>query len=166
MAKLVWQEARDQANQILQVPDWVLDSGLPNLDAIYSDLGIKSEIRELPDGMSGLIIKKSKSEDARVFLSSSDTRPRQRFTKAHELGHYVERVIVSKDPEFSFEDTRTQQYDLHEFFADEFAGSLLMPEKLILQDEASDMSVFAMSEKYGVSVPAVQKRLDRLVKHR
>ncbi|MHC9941634.1 ImmA/IrrE family metallo-endopeptidase [Corynebacterium diphtheriae] len=61
-------------------------------------------------------------------MNSNEPEVRQRFTLAHEIGHLVEREHLGKDVEYSFIDYRNNgKCDLHEFYADEFAGSLLMP---------------------------------------
>lgn len=56
-------------------------------------------------------------------------------------------------------------YDLHEFFADEFACALLMPVHDILARRAEGMTPTQLAARYDVPIAAVKKWLDRLDKH-
>lgn len=56
-------------------------------------------------------------------------------------------------------------YDLHEFFADEFACALLMPADDILARRAEGASVTELAERYDVTTGAVKAWLKRLDKH-
>lgn len=56
-------------------------------------------------------------------------------------------------------------YDLHEFFADEFACSLLMPAEDILARRAEGMTPTQLAKRYDVPIIAVKKWLDRLATH-
>ena len=89
---------------------------------------------------------------------------RRRFTFAHELGHYIERTTLANDNDFAFKDGRSEKYDLHEFYADEFAGALLMPEDDFLKMQQEGKSLVDMAAKFGVSLSAVRKRRERLAK--
>ena len=74
--------------------------------------------------ISGAISKKRKE----ILISSEDPYERQRFTLAHEIGHAV--LHFPNDPaDSTFIDYRTPGIRTpRELEADEFAGSLLMPE--------------------------------------
>lgn len=108
------------------------------------------------------MIVKDAGQNADVFIEASDPRTRRRFTCAHELGHYVERINVAGDDEFSFREVRSSKYDLHEFFADEFAGELLMPANELLRTKAVGASFTTLAARFDVSVTAIKRRLDRL----
>lgn len=56
-------------------------------------------------------------------------------------------------------------YDLHEFFADEFACALLMPAEDILARRAAGASVTELAKRYGVTTGAVKAWLRRLDRH-
>ena len=120
-------------------------------------------------GVSGLILKEP-GKDADIYLERTDTYTRQRFTLAHELGHYFERLEASDD-EYSFRDEetlreeRSSTYGLMEFYADEFAGELLMPEEEFLQIYKA-RGLTGASSHFRVSPSAVKKRKDRLEKSR
>ena len=55
---------------------------------------------------------------------------------------------------------------MHEFYADEFAGALLMPEEDIKEQLGRKVSIYALAKRYGVSLSAVEKRIKRLKKTR
>lgn len=122
--------------------------------------------RGLSDSASGLVVQE-KGAPPFIYINRNEPKTRQLFTLAHEIGHLVDRA-ESKDTDYSFIDYRTSQnYDLHEFFADEFAGALLMPaEKLrSLVGVEGEKGLIPAAQYFGVSIPAVERRLARLDKH-
>lgn len=128
--------------------------------AIAEELGIEVIFGTLREGTSGAII--AEGEDVQILISEDDPMGRQTFTCAHELGHYQERRRA-RDPEYSFEDTRRPgEYDLHEFYADEFAGNLLMPERRFLDVYAHNIDERTLAAYFAVSPTAVRKRIARL----
>lgn len=158
---LLWSEARKQADALLR--EFADESGFVDPYVVCEALGISVWTTELPPTVSGMILKEKK-EDAEILIASQEPEPRQRFTLAHELGHFIERTNLSRDPEFSFRDSRSTKYTLHEFFADEFAGALLMPNPQFSRD-AERMNDVALAKKYRVSPAAVKKRRERLEKN-
>lgn len=169
MTGLVWRDAREQARQVL---DDLWDQTLPvDIIAISRAAGVTPYQRDLPGSMSGMLIKR-RGEDARSYIARTDPEVRKRFTCAHELGHYRERQMAG-DAEYGFEDSfvdtregiRRPDYFPHEFFADEFAGAVLMPETMILKYKHEGMPVERMAEVFGVSVSAVRRRLAALRNH-
>jgi Zn-dependent peptidase ImmA (M78 family) len=72
-------------------------------------------------------------------------------------------VDVSDDNDFSFVEKREPgQYDLHEFYADEFAGALLMPEQPFMKMLDENVSLIEIAARFGVSLDAARKRRERL----
>ena len=110
------------------------------------------------------MIIKEKGSEPRSYADADEPDVRRRFTFAHELGHYVERTTLANDNDFAFKDGRSKKYDLHEFYADEFAGALLMPEDDFLKMQQEGKSLVDMAAKFGVSLSAVRKRRERLEK--
>lgn len=126
---------------------------------------------DLPDSKSGMLIKRRDKKSARSYIARNDPEVRRRFTCAHELGHYRERMMAD-DSEYGFEDeffdrknVRRSDYFPHEFFADEFAGAVLMPEVKINEFKELGMTPEQMAEKFNVSVSAVRHRLAALKNH-
>lgn len=158
---LVWQSARSNAQQIRDTFP-VGNGGIRDLVGIAQNLGATVYTAPLEPAISGFIIKDPHS-DPRIYINENESLVRQRFTLAHELGHLVERMRIAEDNDYSFVDHRKPgSYDLHEFFADEFAGALLMPSKELLRMKQDNLSVYEMAKQLGVSVSAVNKRLERL----
>lgn len=160
---LLWQAARDLAQEVLSRTP-VRDHGLDDLVSIAHRYGAIVYIRPMKRDVSGMILK-NEGEDPEIFVNATESMERQRFTLAHEIGHLVERIDVAGDRDFSFVDYRkADNYNLHEFFADEFAGELLMPAEEF-QQVYRDQGDYGASVHFGVSVPAVRKRAQRLEKN-
>lgn len=163
MAELLWVRARREAQQIRKAQP-VGQCGLEDLIAIARTWDAEVQEAPLEDNVSGFIIKQ-KNTDPRIYINMFDSPERKRFTLAHEIGHLVERESVANDSDYSFMDHRkTDDYNLHEFFADEFAGELLMPARELLMSYEVG-GAYGAARKFGVSVPAVKKRMQRLAKN-
>lgn len=160
----IWNVA--QANGELIRKMTIEQNGTFTIDAAASILNVDVVRRDdLPAGTSGMIVKLLDDDRARAYINSRESVERQKFTLAHELGHYVERMVEAGDQEFSFSDQRAStHYDLHEFYADQFAGGLLMPEEEVKALTPSLSDALGVSVRFGVSVPAAAKRLERLRK--
>jgi Zn-dependent peptidase ImmA (M78 family) len=85
---------------------------------------------------------------------------RQRYTLAHELGHY----ILHKDKNVDIVDTtffRNNESDSIEYMANEFAAKLLMPEDKVRDfvDKQRIKNIGELAEKFGVSASAMKYRI-------
>src|SRR3954469_4734973 len=89
-------EAENDAWELLEKA-WLQDgTSRPHLPvdpfAIARKLGIQVFIDYgLPGEVSGMLRKRSGYQDPEILLNANDSRNRQRFTCAHELGHYNQR---------------------------------------------------------------------------
>src|SRR3954468_23803397 len=54
-------------------------------------LGIQVFAASLEDDVSGMLVKKP-GHDAEIYVNGDDSENRQRFSCAHELGHYILRA--------------------------------------------------------------------------
>lgn len=158
---LIWMEARNKAREIRTIYGL---NDIPDLSRLCDELGIN--VCELPLGsVSGLILKKREEEPA-IYINAKDCSAHRRLTLAHELGHYFERLRVDDD-EYSFRDKTvmkeacSDEYGLMEFYADEFAGELLMPEEVFTKVWARGGSLLA-AYFFGVSPVVARKRNSRL----
>jgi len=134
-------------------------------DEIASKLGI--EVRAefgLEDGASGMIFK----EGDKYVIAYDMLEPsvRQRFTIAHELGHYSLNHL--SDGEIKFRDTRANFMSNSgrpkEVAANSFAANLLMPEETV-HFAVVDMGVSnlsALANMFDVSEAAMRYRLMNL----
>lgn len=158
---LAWQSARQQAANILRAGR--VGPGLSDLYDIAAQWEATVSVTRLDEGISGFIIKDA-DEPPRIYINSEENAQRQRFTLAHEIGHLIDRDQIANDLEYSFMDYRSNKnYDLHEFFADEFAGALLMPEPDVL-DCVEAEGKYVAARHFDVSIPALDRRLMRLEK--
>lgn len=160
---LLWQKAREDARKVEQAYPKLMDFPR-DIDAIVDCIGLEVFYAPLRESTSGLILKRDRNSAPEIYIDSTEPRVRQRFTLAHELGHYFDRVSA-QDSEYSFQDKRSSSnYDLHEFYADEFAGNLLMPASEIMRLQSDGVDELAMAAHFGVSDAAMRMRLKRLAK--
>lgn len=163
VAMLLYEDARMRAREILESCP-IGNKGLSGLIQLAATLGASVDFRPLEPRVSGVVVKEE-TDIPKIYINSDEPMVRQRFTLAHEIGHLVERENLGKDGEYSFIDYRNNgNYDLHEFYADEFAGALLMPAREFL-DMLEKKGPFATAVHFGVSQPAVKKREERLKKN-
>ena len=95
---------------------------------IAKNLGINVVPYDLGDGVSGILVVEANK--ATIGYSKSDSKARQRFTIAHELGHFVlhQNSIIDRTVEtkhFTVWNKATEEAE-----ANYFAAELLMPEFL------------------------------------
>jgi len=144
-----------------------------DLVAICDDLGVEVYVQEFTDNkLSGLIEKKGNIWS--IFVDAKDPLVRQRFTIAHELGHYFSYMAgkLSKEPldhTGELEDraylTRPSEATVHdpiETEANKIAAELLMPEDVITAMMELGDTTDEMAEKLGVSASALGFRLQYL----
>lgn len=157
---LMWQQARMDAESVARA--YNLTTYPIDIDAVIDMIGLEVKYAPLTENTSGLIIKRDKYSTAEIYIDSTEPRVRQRFTAAHELGHYFDRHHVD-DEEYSYLDRRgSDHYDLGEFYADEFAGALLMPEAEIARLQKDGATLVEMAAHFAVSVAAMKQRIYRI----
>ncbi|GAB2768303.1 ImmA/IrrE family metallo-endopeptidase [Sinomonas soli] len=162
MQMLIKDAARLQAENTLRTY-WPSGRFPVDVAKIALSMGIRVHMADLPHNTSGMIIKHA-NDDATIYFDRHDSPQRQNFTCAHELGHFVERSTRSKpDEDFQFVDLRSKnRHDAHEFYANEFAANLLMPEAAVRQQHRVMRSTIELAEYFGVSLPAMKLRLSKL----
>lgn len=142
-------------------------------------LGLRVLEGPLPADVSGKLFKQSGQAPV-ILLNETDPRNRQRFTCAHELGHYHLRLskqpATPSDDEQAYVDTDTYEYtdyrdgrsvsgqDADERFANQFAAALLMPPAAVKQmvQQAGGADILVLAEFFGVSAEAMRFRLKNL----
>lgn len=135
--------------------------------AIAEKLNIDVSFVEFEDPeLSGAIT--ATAGEVKIFLSDKERFERQLFTCAHEIGHFMERAEAQddtytfKESEAELQAARGRGWDLHEFYADEFAGNLLMPTPRVKELYEENVSVSEMADIFSVTRAAIHTRLDRL----
>jgi Zn-dependent peptidase ImmA (M78 family) len=135
--------------------------------------------KKLDDETSGFIYVDPESTAAVIGLNVSHSTTRQRFTLAHELGHFLmhrqeggQLHVDQKDFFLRFRDKRTRDtWATQEREANAFAAEILMPKTFLERDIKSlkdgvsisdEKAVRAMANRYGVSLQAFLFRLTNL----
>ena len=131
-----------------------------DVEAIIRKTGAKIEWAGLSTNLIGMYIPGVYMPNGKAIIACSrglDNR-RARFTLAHELYHHVDYIrCPEKDKaRFHIRDHRTERY------ANRFAGSLLMPEKLVRQLWRTGKSTLEMCDLFEVSRAALEVRLREL----
>lgn len=154
--------AREHASNILQryhLGDLPID---PVALAKRMRIQIKPS-RFKKDWISGGIHKEG--NETTIYVKSTDSLSRQRFTVAHEIGHYImhmdeigkdgllEKIDMFRDP---------NDNSLKELEANEFAASLLMPEGKVRQYWGIYGSTEVLADMFCVSLSAMSYRLYKL----
>ena len=103
-----------------------------DIEAVVRNLGGTigyQSIWDLNDEEPGSIIIDA-LDKFRIILTSHTSKERDRFTIAHELGHYFLHCLLPLKAEADFVPMRATRYgsDLAEWQANWFAASFLMPE--------------------------------------
>lgn len=119
---------------------------------------------DFPDKYSGEIF--IEGEVKSIGVNKNHTVKRQRFTIAHELGHYLnghqyfdEDGEMLEDTEFDFNNPLHKQ----EREANLFASELLMPKEFLIKDlEELGLNMNKLTERYQVSEQAMWIRLTSL----
>lgn len=103
----------------------------------------------------------------RIYINRQDSPTRQRFTLAHELGHYF--MHRDKRPEFIdggfvMQRMESSKYEEEELEANEFAGNLIMPETEISERlegarHITTQNVVELAKEFRVSTLAMATRL-------
>ena len=130
----------------------------------YADL--RAVEKKYEKEISGVLLTRLGEND--IIVNEKDNEKRQRFTIAHELGHYFlhhDHDTKKKSMMVSFRGARTER----EYEADRFAAELLMPENAV-EEEYSKLSasnapyISVLAKIFDVSKAAMAYRLDNLRK--
>jgi Zn-dependent peptidase ImmA (M78 family) len=136
-------------------------------------LGAKVVAADFNNEVSGVLVRKTK--ETIIGFAKEQTKTRQRFTIAHEIGHLMlhDAEEVHVDREFRVRlrsQASSAAADVDEIEANAFAACLLIPEHFIREDlkslsidfdDASQMN--ALAKRYQVSSQAMTFRLLNLV---
>ena len=147
-------EARRRAQQVLDAAG--VTEPPVDLEAVAEFLGFTVLPYAFPDSTSGLTY--IDGDVKTIGVNSGHAPVRQRFSAAHEIGHYLMgheaydhgQTYVEDRPNFL--DPQYRQ----EMEANEFAADLLMPPKMLKQDVARlGLDVPALAKRYAVSEQAM-----------
>lgn len=132
------------------------------LEEIAEALGIR--IKRAPsDDFSGLLLRKDGK--ALIGVNDNESHVRQRFTVAHELGHYF--LHPAKDAFVDYRDNQTGLVrSTKEREANMFAAAFLIPRESIILDVKKitatgifEEEIARLAKKYDVSKESMNYRL-------
>ncbi len=130
---------------------------------IARELGIDVFEAEMHPSISGAI-RKMPNVDPAIILNRDDSDNRQRFTCAHEMGHYVlnsDRPEMFEYVDYRDEESSTGTHD-EERFANQFAAALLMPADQVRKRYSAEASTVELAFHFRVSQEAMVNRLKNL----
>lgn len=124
------------------------------------------------DDLSGVLLRES--EQTIIGVNANHPETRQRFTIAHEIGHFLlhegDPLFIDKKYFVNYRhSTATDGANAKEIEANNFAGMLLIPTRFLekdLNEESVDIldakAIEKLSKKYNVSDQAMSIRLARM----
>lgn len=123
---------------------------------------------ELDKKISGAIRYNKEKDTFEILVNKNDIGVRQRFTIAHELGHYFLHIEHLKKEELHIDTIlyrankeNDNEAKEREKEVDYFAGALLM-NKTLLEKLRSENTITELAEIFDVSVSAMTVRLEIL----
>jgi Zn-dependent peptidase ImmA (M78 family) len=129
---------------------------------IARTLGMGVITASLAPDVSGAIIKE-RGQDPAIVLNAQDSPNRQRFTCAHEIGHFVLRGESGDDYDYDYRDIFSSTGEREEErYANAFAAGLLMPEEDVRRFHREGLSEIQMALRFGVSRDAMSFRIANL----
>lgn len=161
-----------KAQEILQATGF--DSIPVRIDLIAQRLGLTVEASQLGDDVSGILV--ASGETGTIGYSMLDASVRQRFTIAHELGHFVlhrraRELFIDKSYTMIYrrdQESSTGELQI-EREANQFAAAILMPKHHILEeitkyefDLGDEVALRSLADKFQVSTQAMSLRLAKL----
>lgn len=136
------------------------------VERLVRDRGIIIRKGDLGD-VSGLLVRNG--ERATIGVNATQSPARQRFTIAHEFGHFLlhDGIVehVDRDYRINFRSAiSSRATDVEEIEANFFSASLLMPRAMLDDREAiaaldDDRLVGALAKEFNVSRHAMSLRL-------
>jgi len=137
------------------------------LGTLAKDLGVSVKLSTLPPGQSGMIVRND-AGDYVIKINRHENRPRQRFTLAHELAHFLlHKDYIDAHNEGIIDNVlyRSGAPEQKEYEANRLAADLLMPTALITEQmdkigaPMSDEVVEYMAKIFEVSNAAMEIKL-------
>jgi Zn-dependent peptidase ImmA (M78 family) len=155
--------------------EFAVDSAPVPVKDIADDLGVTVQLAPAQDDLSGFLFRDHAAKRSVIGVNSGHSATRQKFTIAHELGHFLlhdyEDVHVDRGFSVKLRSGKSSEgTDDEEKEANLFAAELLMPKHFIESDlneiddfDLVDENVIAeLARKYSVSTQAMTFRLSYL----
>jgi Zn-dependent peptidase ImmA (M78 family) len=140
------------------------------VEQIAKKLGLKLAAIPGDDDISGAIIRRG--SDVVIAVNTLHHPNRQRFTVAHELGHYYFHSVLEEHVDQNFRvawrnSESSKAVDWLEIEANRFAAELLIPRDFLVKDldalrRIEKRTVALLASRYRVSPEAMKFRLTNL----
>lgn len=165
------------SNIIKMTDDLLFDMSIENpfvdVFEIIKQKGINLSKINFEDDISGVLDLRN-SEEPYIFINENHSLNRQRFSAAHELGHFLLHVEsgLHMDKQSFYRNTLSHEgTSLIEIEANRFAAELLMPRRMLKRDlrEYIDLidtdkdPVKELAKKYKVSTTAMSIKIQPIL---
>ena len=144
------------------------------MNDIDSNDGVKIDVVDVANKLDGTVFERGyigvngnsmridKNDGTfEIYVSAMDTEERQRFTIAHELGHYFMHYLQDKseNPETQYYRKSYAEGGQKEYEANVFAASFLMPEREFKKFfDIRNKNLGSVAKDFGVSIAAAEVR--------
>jgi Zn-dependent peptidase ImmA (M78 family) len=149
-----------------------------DVERIATTLGLSIERKDVDPSVDGFLLRTRRLDKGVIGVNTHHHINRQRFTVAHELGHFLlhkgdtVHVDQAAPHQIKLRDVNSSSgTDLEEIEANAFAAELLMPEPFLARDLRTrskreilnnDDLLSELAEKYTVSSRALTLRIVNL----
>lgn len=145
------------------------------VDLVANHLSLTIEASLLHEKVSGLLVVENKR--GAICYNSTHVAVRQRFTVAHEIGHYLlhipksmqSRLFIDRYVAYRRDDEDGDTNDHEEVEANAFAAALLMPSSLVREDiKRQDLDLddeddlCTLAKRFNVSGSSMSFRLAKI----
>ncbi len=136
-------EIRNLAHQVLERAN--ITHPAVDVDAIAKMEKVDLFRKEIDDDISG-VLKINENGRASILVNQDHHINRQRFTIAHELGHFFlhNQPGIHVDKVFLRDPAASEGLHLKEIEANRFAAELLMPDFMVLQELEKQLKIERM----------------------
>jgi len=152
------------------VSELLKSAGVPRppvpVETIAENLEIQIRFEAAEDNLSGALIRKPR--EVVIGVNSAHHPNRQRFTIAHEIGHFIlhKGIKLHVDEDFRV-NLRDGSASREEIEANAFAAELLMPTEYITHDtkrydRIDQATIQRLARRYQVSQKAMEIKLTNL----
>lgn len=134
---------------------------------IARELGINVWRGQYENAISGALVKASPNHGVDMFINEGHAPVRQRFTAAHELGHYFrvqEEPARARGP-YHFERAHLAACgtDEDEIFANGFAAALLAPASEVRRLSEIGFTPQQMAARFQISLDSMNIRINNVL---
>jgi Zn-dependent peptidase ImmA (M78 family) len=163
-----------KAQSLIREYGYTKDTVPVDVKTIIMDQGILLRQVCLPDDISGVLDTRS---IAIILINANHSRKRQRFSMAHELGHYFfqnRQGVIHTDRQIFFRSNLAKKgTDEDEKTANRFAAELLMPTTILreklqiypdLIDADDDSLIIKLANDFDVSTAALAFKLSGVIR--